>query len=71
MGKSYHSDEHLVMKSDGWVVRARPVREMGQAVTLEKLSKLKSEPHAPTGIMKTIESILRTEWTYTTSKMTT
>ena len=59
LGKTAHSDEHLVMKSDGAVVRSRAVRELDNTITIEDLNKLKSEPHDPSGTMKAVTSVPR------------
>ena len=60
-GKGALSDEHLVMKHDGLVVRARAVRNISRNVKLEDLEALRSEPHDPTGTMKQDAGILRCE----------
>ncbi len=52
VGKKLHSDEHLVMKDDGMVVRSRAVREMDQEISLQDLDKLRSTPHDPLGISR-------------------
>ena len=52
LGKKLHTDEHLVMKDDGLVVRSRAVRENSQEVTLADYDKLKSTPHDPLGSIK-------------------
>jgi len=59
LGKSATSDEHLVMKNDGLVVRSRSVRELDAKITMEDFDKLKSEPHDPTGTMKAVSTIPR------------
>ena len=61
IGKTSLSDEHLVMKEDGMVVRARAVREMDGDVTLATLDKLRCLPHDPTGTMKPVSQAPRAE----------
>ena len=52
LGKKLHSEEHLVMKEDGLVVRSRAVRENSQPLVTEDYDKLISTPHDPTGTVK-------------------
>ena len=52
MGKKLHSEEHLVMKEDGLVVRSRAVRENSQPLVMEDDDKLISTPHDPAGTVK-------------------
>ena len=59
LGKTTLSDEHLVMKGDGLVVRARAVSIMGTTFSYEDIDKLRSAPHDPTGTMKQDASIPR------------
>ena len=59
LGKTTLSDEHLIMKGDGLVVRARAVRIMGTTLSYEDIDKLRSAPHDPTGTMKQDASIPR------------
>ena len=59
LGKRFDTEEHLVMKDDGFVVRCRAVRERDIPVTKEMLEKLKSTPSDPTGTMKPVESVPR------------
>ena len=52
LGKKLHSEEHLVMKEDGLVVRSRAVRENSQPLVMGDCDKLISTPHDPTGTVK-------------------
>ena len=52
LDKELHTEEHLVMKEDGLVVRSRAVRENSQNLTMEDYDKLLSTPHDPTGTVK-------------------
>ena len=52
VGKKLHTDQHLVMKEDGLVVRSRAVRETSQELTLADYDKLKSTPHDPLGAIR-------------------
>ena len=53
LGKKLHTEEHLVMKEDGLVVRSRAVRENSQNLTMEDYDKLINTPHDLTGTVKT------------------
>ena len=59
VGKKLHSDEHLVMKEDGIVVRSRAVREMTKDITINDLDILKSTPHDPLGTIRASTSAPR------------
>ena len=52
LGKQLSSEEHLVMKADGLVVRARAIREMSGELKWEDVDKLQSTPHDPTGTLR-------------------
>ena len=52
LGKRPGSEENLVMKEDGGVVRARAVRELLRPVTLADLDKIRGTPHDPTGTLR-------------------
>ena len=47
LGKKQGTEEHLVVKADGLVVRARAVRELDEKITLMSFSHLTSTPHDP------------------------
>ena len=59
LGKRFDTEEHLVMKDDGLVVRCRAVRERDLPVTMEMLDKLRCSPSDPTGTSKQTDSIPR------------
>ena len=48
LGKSALSDEHLILKKDGLVVRSRAVREMSSGIAWDDIKDIKSTPHDPT-----------------------
>jgi hypothetical protein len=52
VGKKLHTDEHMVMKEDGLVVRSRAVRETSVELTMQDYDKLKSTPHDPLGTIR-------------------
>jgi hypothetical protein len=52
VGKKLHTDEHMVMKEDGLVVRSRAVRETSVELNLQDYDKLKSTPHDPLGTIR-------------------
>ena len=52
LGKKLHTEEHLVMKEDGLVVRSKAARENSQPLVMEDYDKLISTPHDPTGTVK-------------------
>jgi hypothetical protein len=52
VGKKLHTDEHMVMKEDGLVVRSRAVRENSVELKLQDYDKLKSTPHDPQGTIR-------------------
>ncbi len=52
VGKKLHTDEHLIMKEDGLVVRSRAVRENSQELTIADYDKLRSTPHDPLGTIR-------------------
>ena len=52
LGKRPGSEENLVMTESGKVVRARAIREVHRAVTMEDLDKLKGTPHDPVGTLR-------------------
>ena len=52
LGKKQGTEEHLVLKSDGLVVRARAVREFEEKVGLKDLEHIKSTPHDPLGTLR-------------------
>ena len=51
LGKKMGTEEHLVMKEDGAVVRARAVREVEGKKTLEDYDVLTGQPHDPIGTL--------------------
>ena len=61
VGKKLHTDEHLVMKEDGLVVRSRAVRENSQELKMEDFDKLLSTPHDPLGAVRTAMRSIRAE----------
>jgi hypothetical protein len=52
VGKKLHTDEHMVMKEDGLVVRSRAVRENSVELKLQDYDKLRSTPHDPQGTIR-------------------
>ena len=52
LGMRLGTEEHVVMRDDGVVVRARAIREVDRKITLEKLGVLTGQPHDPMGTMK-------------------
>ena len=54
LGKKPHSEEFVIMRSNGQVVKARAVKEMAREVTLADLDRLIGEPHDPAGTLKGI-----------------
>ena len=52
LGKRPGSEENLVMTDTGKVVRARAIREVQRAVTIEDLNRLKGTPHDPVGTLR-------------------
>ena len=52
LGKKAGSEENLVMKSDGGVVRARAIREVHRTVSLAELDQLQGTPHDPAGTLR-------------------
>ncbi len=61
VGKKLHTDEHLVMKEDGLVVRSRAVRENSQELTIADYDKLRSTPHDPLGTTRSATRSTRPE----------
>ena len=59
MGKRFATGESLVMKSDGFVVRVRAVRERTATLELKDFDILKSTPHDPLGTLQEASSIPR------------
>ena len=59
LGKKLHTEEHLVMKEDGLVVRSRAVRENSQDLTMEDFNKLVSTPHDPLGTIRAATRSIR------------
>ena len=59
LGKRFDTEEHLVMKGDGLVVRCRAVRERDIPLTLDELDKLQCSPWDPTGTSKPADSVPR------------
>lgn len=51
LGKTFTSDEHLVMNMEGRVFRSRAAREMPKKFTLEMFHNLTCTPHDPTGVI--------------------
>ena len=52
LGKRFGTEEHLVLKDDGLVVRARAVREINRKIVLKDFDHLRSAPHDPLGVLK-------------------
>ena len=52
LGKRPGSEENLVMKEDGAVVRARAIREVAREMRLENYDVLKGTPHDPAGTLR-------------------
>jgi len=51
LGKRLGTEEHVVMKEDGSVVRARAVRYMEKAMTMNDYDVLTGRPHDPLGTL--------------------
>ena len=56
LGKRLGTEEHVVMKEDGTVVRARSVREVDKNLTIADLNVLTGRPHDP---LSTIRGVPR------------
>ena len=52
LGKKQGTGEHLVVKADGLVVRARAVRELEEKISLTSFNHLTSTPHDPFGTLR-------------------
>ena len=46
------TEEHIVMREDGSVVRARAIREVDKKLTIEDLAVLCGQPHDPTSTVR-------------------
>ena len=55
LGKKPGTDEYIVMRDTGQVVRARAVKEMAKKMTLDDYAVLVGQPHDPLGALKTGE----------------
>ena len=52
LGKKAGSEENLVMKGDGGVVRARAIREVHRDISMIDLNQLRGTPHDPVGNLR-------------------
>ena len=54
LGKKFGTEEHIVLRPDGLVVRARAVREIEKKISLKDFDHLRSAPHDPLGTLRGI-----------------
>ena len=55
LGKRTGTEEHVVVKEYGALVRARAVRELERNVTLSDSDHLRGQPHDPTGTIRGVQ----------------